>query len=80
MMLHVLDRPIHLIGKEAIYGQLDDYLKNIYRGFVSTEKLLCTHDSIYLEATINTSFGTSKVYDAIFMKDGKIFRHYSGLK
>jgi hypothetical protein len=59
---------------------LGDYLTYIYRGFISTEKLAITEDSIFLEATINTANGPSKVYDALYMKDGKIFRHFSGLK
>ncbi|MDF7819906.1 nuclear transport factor 2 family protein [Runella sp. MFBS21] len=80
MILHVADEPIHLKGKEALLQQLGDYLKYIYRGFISTEKLAITDDSIFLEATINTTNGPSKVYDALYMKDGKIFRHYSGLK
>lgn len=80
MLMHVAEQPIHVIGRKAIREQLDNYLKNIYKGFVSTEKLLCTEDSIYLEATIDTAWGPSKVYDALYMKDGKIFRHYSGLK
>lgn len=80
MILLVAEQPIYVIGKEALKVQLDDYLKNIYRGFISTEKLAITDDSIFLEATIQTAFGPSKVYDALFMKDGKIYRHYSGVK
>lgn len=67
-------------GKEALKVQFDMYLKNIYRGFVSVQKLGMSDDSICLEATINTTGGEAKVWDALYMKDGKIFRHYSGLK
>ena len=80
MILLVAEEPIYIYGKDALKVQLGDYLKNIYRGFVSTQKLAITEDSIHLEATINTAWGESKVYDALFLKDGKIFRHYSGLK
>jgi hypothetical protein len=80
MILLVAEEPIYVYGKEALKQQLGDYLTNIYRGFISTEKLAITEDSIHLEATINTAWGPSKVYDALFLKDGKIFRHYSGLK
>jgi hypothetical protein len=80
MILHVAEEPIILNGKEALVKQLGDYLTYIYRGFISTEKLAITEDSIFLEATINTTNGPSKVYDALYMKDGKIFRHFSGLK
>lgn len=67
-------------GKEALKAQFDFYLKNIYKGFVSVEKIGMSDDSICLEATIDTVNGLSKVWDALYMKDGKIYRHYSGLK
>ncbi len=67
-------------GKDALKGQLGYYLQNIYRGFVSMQKLCMTEDSIVLEATINTVNGESKVWDAMHMKDGKILRHYSGVR
>jgi hypothetical protein len=44
------------------------------------EKLAFTDDSICLEATINTVDGEQKVWDVLSMKNGKIFRHFSGLK
>lgn len=80
MLLLVADEPIYLKGKDALKKQLGDYITYIYRGFVSTEKLALTDDSIFLEATINTANGPSRVYDALYLKDGKIFRHYSGIK
>lgn len=80
MVLMVTDPPSTVVGKEALKGQLGFYLQNIYRGMVSIEKLGITEDSICLEATISTVSGPSKVWDALYMKDGKIFRHYSGLK
>lgn len=80
MILLVAEQPIYVRGHAELKVQLGDYLANIYRGFVSTEKLAITDDSIHLEATINTAWGPSRVYDALYMKDGKIFRHYSGVK
>ena len=80
MILLVAEEPIYVRGKEALKKQLGDYITYIYRGFISTEKLAFTEDSIFLEATINTDNGPSKVYDALYMRDGKIYRHYSGLK
>lgn len=80
MVLMVLDQPIYLRGKDALKAQFDMYLKNIYRGLISVDKLGITEDSICLEATIQTTSGPSKVWDALLMKDGKIVRHYSGLK
>ena len=80
MILLVAEEPIYVNGKAELKVQLGDYLTNIYRGFVSTEKLAITDDSIHLEATIMTPWGESRVYDALYLKDGKIFRHYSGVK
>ncbi|MCF8208534.1 MAG: hypothetical protein K9K38_03880 [Rhodoferax sp.] len=68
-----------LRAKDARNGQLGDYPKNICRGFVFTQKLCMSEDSIALEATINTMSGESKVRDAMHMKDRKILRHYSGV-
>jgi len=80
MILMLGDEPQVVAGKEALKAQFGYYLKNIYRGTVSVERLAMTEDTISLEATINTTEGLAKVWDAIFMKDGKIFRHCSGMK
>lgn len=80
MILLVADEPAVVAGKEALKGQLGFYLENIYRGFVSVEKYAENEDSLFFEATIKTTTGQAKVYDALYMKDGKIFRHYSGAK
>ncbi len=80
MMLMVGPEPQVVKGKDALKVLLGMYMKDIYRGFVSFQTLTFSDDSICLEATINTVFGESKVWDALYMKDGKIFRHYSGQK
>lgn len=80
MVLMLAEEGQIVAGKEALKTQFDMYLKNIYRGFVSLQKLGISDDSICVEATINTTEGEAQVWDALYMKDGKIFRHYSGLK
>lgn len=80
MVLMLAEEGQIVTGKEALKTQFDMYLKNIYRGFVSLQKLGISDDSICVEATINTTEGETQVWDALYMKDGKIFRHYSGLK
>ena len=67
-------------GKQALVAQLDLYLKHIYRGFVALDKLGFSDDAICLEARINTTNGEMGVWDVLCMRDGKIFRHFSGLK
>jgi len=80
MVLMLGPEPQIVSGKDALKRLFDMYLKNIYRGFVSFQKLGFSDDSICLEATINTTGGEAKVWDALYMKDGKILRHYSGQK
>lgn len=80
MLLLATDEPQIVRGKEALKQVLGRYLEFIYRGFISTEKFVENEDSLYFEATIRTISGAQQVYDALYMKDGKIFRHYSGAK
>lgn len=80
MVLMVNETPQVISGKSALKQLFTMYLKDIYRGLVAMRKLSLTGDSICLEATILTSGGEAGVWDALFMKDGKIYRHFSGLK
>jgi hypothetical protein len=72
--------PIIAKGAEAIRSLFSGYLEFVYRGFISTEKFATTDDSIMFEATIDTVNGPTRIYDAMLLRDGKIIRHYSGLK
>ncbi len=80
MILMIGDKPRVIRGKPALKDLFGVYLRDIYRGLVAMKKLEYTDDSICLEATIMTTGGESGVWDAILMKDGKIYRHFSGLK
>ncbi len=80
MVLMVSDTPQVISGKPALKQLFAMYLRDIYRGLVTMKKLGLSDDSICLEATIMTTGGESGVWDALYMKDGKILRHYSGLK
>lgn len=80
MLLLAQEEPVVIKGRNALKGQLGYYVENIYRGLISTDKFVENEDSMFFEATINTAFGPSKVYDALYMKDGQIYRHYSGAK
>ena len=80
MILLVQQDPIYIKGQTQLKEQLGAYMKYVYRGFTSTDKFAQTDDSLFFEATIETANGPSKVFDALYFKDGKIFRHYSGLK
>jgi len=80
MILLAQDEPQVIRGKDALKQLLEGYLEFIYRGYVSTEKYSEIEDSLFFEATIRTASGTAQVYDALLMKEGKILRHYSGVK
>ncbi len=79
MFLMVGEEGQLISGKDALREQFDMYLKNIYRGFIALEKMLISEDSICVQAKINTTDGELRVWDVLCMKDGKIFRHYSGM-
>lgn len=80
MILLVGDEAQIISGKPALKQVLGNYLEFIYRGFVSTEKYAEIDDGLAFEATIKTNAGTAQVYDSLVMKDGKIFRHFSGMR
>lgn len=80
MLLLAQDEPMVVSGKAELKKVLGAYLEFVYRGFISTEKYIETDDSLFFEATIKTNAGRSRVYDALHMKDGKILRHYSGVR
>lgn len=74
------ETPLVVKGKEELKKLFEGYLTYVYRGFVSTEKFVSTDDSIVFEATIDTVNGPLKVYDSMYLVNGKILRHYSGIK
>ncbi|CAG5069300.1 hypothetical protein DYBT9623_02036 [Dyadobacter sp. CECT 9623] len=74
------DEPIIVKGSEALKTMFSGYLEHVYRGFISTEKFASTDDSIMFEATIDTVTGPVRIYDAMLLRDGKIVKHYSGVK
>jgi glyoxylase-like metal-dependent hydrolase (beta-lactamase superfamily II) len=79
MILLAKDEAQVISGREQLKQVLGAYLEFVYRGFVSTEKYGETDDCLAFEATIRTATGTERVYDAMQLKDGQIFRHYSGV-
>ncbi|KAA0993062.1 nuclear transport factor 2 family protein [Dyadobacter aurulentus] len=74
------EEPIVVKGSDALKNLFSSYLEYVYRGFISTEKFASTDDSLMFEATIDTVNGPVRIYDAMVLKDGKIVKHYSGVK
>jgi len=63
-------------------------LKEYFRGYLqmlgtldilSTDKFVETDDSLFFQATVKTSLGEAKVYDAWVLRDGKISHHFTGV-
>lgn len=79
MLLLTGDEPMTAKGKTEITTLFTNYLEYVFRGFVSTEKFISNEDSIFFEATIDTVNGHIRVYDALYLRDGKILRHFSGV-
>jgi isocitrate dehydrogenase kinase/phosphatase len=67
------------------HAALKEHFKN-YLGHLGKIKLLSTDhfaeidDAIYFEATVETNLGIAVVYDVFTFKDGKAFRHFTGVK
>lgn len=65
-------------------------LEEVFNGYLdmigdfklkSTDNFTETEDTIFLEATLETSkLGERKVYDVFVMKNGKISYHFTGVK
>jgi len=69
-------------GRDALKAVLTDYLSMVGTVRVkTTERFLESGNIIFIEATCQTSkAGERRVYDIWEMRDGKIARHFTGLK
>ncbi len=68
-------------GRDALKTHFRGYLQMLgFLELVSTDKFTETGDSLFFEATVKTSLGTAKVYDAMVIRDGKIAYHFTGVK
>jgi hypothetical protein len=66
-------------GSEALDEQFRRYLDQIgHLEVISTDRFTATGDSIFLEATMTTDLGTTRVYDAFVLREGKIAYHFAG--
>jgi len=45
----------------------------------STDKYTETEDTIFLEATVSTDLGRTRVFDAFVLKSGKASYHFTGV-
>ena len=68
-------------GTSDLKKHFRQYLKKLGTLEVkSTDKFIETDNAILLEATVKTSLGEARVYDAFVLRDGKITHHFTGTK
>ena len=67
-------------GKQAMHEYMRSYLQRLGTlRLLSTDKFTETPDSIFFEATIQTTGGIARVYDVFMLRDGKATHHFTGL-
>jgi hypothetical protein len=68
-------------GREALKEYFRGYLKTLGNLEIkSTNKFRETIDTIFLEASVVSNLGSTVVYDAMVLRDGKISYHFTGIK
>lgn len=75
-----IDHAPAVVGSEALKRHFEGYIAQLgYIKLLSTDKYVESDDSLMFEATVETAGGIARVYDTFVMRDGRIWRHYSGL-
>ena len=78
-----------LVGLDGLHVKGSDALRTHFIGYLghlgsikvlSTDKFTETDDSIFFEATVRTDLGIAEVYDVFLLRDGRAYRHYTGVK
>ena len=69
-------------GRQVFKEHFKNYLQRLGGITVkSTDHFTSTEDSIFFDATVVTgAYGEVKVYDCFVLKDGQIWRHFTGVK
>lgn len=67
-------------GREALREHFKGYLARLGRLVLkSLDDYTEIEDAIFFGATVDTDQGRAKVYDIFVFKDGKAFRHFTGV-
>ena len=67
-------------GREAIRKHMGAYLQRLGSfKLVSTDKFTETADSIFFEATCETTLGIAHVYDVFMLRNGEATHQFTGL-
>ncbi|MCH2082476.1 MAG: (2Fe-2S)-binding protein [Saprospiraceae bacterium] len=67
-------------GKENLKEHFKNFVKWVsIKEVISTDKFVETENAFFYEATAVTNYGEGRVYDAYYLKNGKIQHHFTGL-
>ena len=67
-------------GNAALKEHFRDYLLMLGDfDVLSTDKFVETDDTVFFEATVRTSLGEARVFDAWVLQGGKISHHFTGV-
>lgn len=76
----LLSFDVNIKGTDALIEYFIGYIAHLgYIKLLSTDKYTESDDSVFFEATVETAGGIARVYDVFVLRDGKIWRHYTGL-
>jgi hypothetical protein len=68
-----------VIGREALYRHFAKYAGLMaHLEVVTTDKWIESENTFAFEATARTQWGLTRVHDAFVLRDGKIYRHFTG--
>jgi hypothetical protein len=77
----LLNFDYYIKGAPALIEYFKKYIASLgYIKLLSTDKYTEGDDSVFFESTVETGGGIAKVYDVFVMRDGKIWRHFAGLR
>jgi hypothetical protein len=77
----LLNFDYYIKGTAALIEYFKSYIDSLgYIKLLSTDKYSEGDDSILFESTVETAGGVAQVYDVFVMRDGKIWRHFAGLR
>ena len=68
-------------GHEALRRHFRSYMQKLGKlTMPSLDQFAETQDTLFFEASVSTSLGEARVYDAFVLRDGKVTHHFTGIK
>ncbi len=66
-------------GRDPLLSLFEAYITQMGFFQVKTDKFQATDDVIFVEATLTSKLGVTRVYDVFVLRDGKITHHFAGV-